>query len=132
MVLASNMSGFNPVAASLTFNKVSQNGKQSVFRPSPGEIAAADLADITFSVAHSATQRGRTRSVIRADVTVKTATDVSKTASVYLVLDQESLVSDEAEVAFSTAFCLLGKLITDASTAKKFSATFGEVVNGES
>jgi hypothetical protein len=129
--------------AIVTFNKISQQGRQSVSKgASAGTHAvSAHTPQFNCNVAHTSTKAGRERSLLRLDLqTTHSSTAVKESASINLVVDRDPKGSLSPAMV-TTLLALLtntliegfgGDVIDGASGAIDPSSVAGQFINGES
>jgi hypothetical protein len=101
---------------------------------SPATLALLSLAKGELSVSHQATASGRTRSVIRVDITKNDAALLPHTCACYLVLDREANLTSEGTIALQKALAIMSLLQINGVAANSITTTsiMTEFLNGES
>jgi hypothetical protein len=95
--------------------------------------ATVGLSGLQCSISHTPTAKGRVRSVVRFDASKVDTNSVSHSGAAYLVVDQESGVTQEGLDSSIAALCALLRFVVTpvSSTTFKPSATLAEFMNGE-
>jgi hypothetical protein len=106
----------------LVFNTTSVGpGSKTERRISSGALASEELTSCKLSISHSPTNQGRTRSVVRVDVSALDTQGNPHSAAAYLVLDKETALTEKGnflgQVALRAVVCFFLEEALPAGTS---------------